>query len=163
MVYPPQTFLSCFLRQSTYLSPLHTFRCAGGFLLYFPPLQYQSTVRMSSPAKRSTRSSQARSSPAPAAQNAASEASQTPRQTRASALASSPMFYESSPANGSAADAAPSSPLRQMSNSQSTNNGAAASSPLRQQTESQSMNGGDRTPRANGLAIGGTSKFRQYS
>ncbi|KAJ4424835.1 MCM DNA helicase complex subunit [Gnomoniopsis sp. IMI 355080] len=114
---------------------------------------------MSSPAKRSTRSSQARSSPAPAPENAAPDASQTPRQTRASALASSPMFYESSPANG-AANTAPSSPLRQMSNSQSTNNGMAASSPLRQQTESQSMNGGDRTPRANGLAIGESSPVR---
>lgn len=111
---------------------------------------------MSSPAKRSTRSSQARSSPAPGAENAAPDASQTPRQTRASQLASSPMFFESSPANGGAANAAPSSPLRQMSNSQSTNNnGAGASSPLRQQTESQSVNDGDRTPRASGLAIGG--------
>lgn len=153
---PPRHFCLAFFvnrlpLSTTYLS------LRWWFSLYFPPLQYQSKVKMSSPAKRSTRSSQARSSPAPAAENAASEASQTPRQTRASALASSPMFYASSPANGSAANAAPSSPLRQMSNSQSTKNGAAASSPLRQQTESQSMNGGDRTPRANGLAIGGTS------
>lgn len=114
------------------------------------------TVTMSSPARRSTRSSQARSSPAPGAVDAAPDASQTPRQSRAAQLASSPMFFESSPANGGAANAAPSSPLRQMSNSQSTtNNGAAASSPLRQQTASQSVNDGDRTPRASGLAIGG--------
>lgn len=66
------------------------------------------------------------------------------------------MFYESSPANGGS-NAAPSSPLRQMSNSQSTNNGAAPSSPLRQQTETQSVNDGDRTPRASGFAIGGMS------
>lgn len=68
------------------------------------------------------------------------------------------MFYESSPANGGS-NAAPSSPLRQMSNSQSTNNGAAPSSPLRQQTETQSVNDGDRTPRASGLAIGGKSRL----
>lgn len=47
-----------------------------------------------------------------------------------------------------------------MTNSQSTNNGAAPSSPLRQQTETQSINDGDRTPRASGLAIGGWSTSR---
>lgn len=119
---------------------------------------------MSSPARRSTRSSQAgtparntrssqaRSSPAPGPSDAAE--AETPRRTRASQLASSPMFYESSPANGGA-DAAPSSPLRQMSNSQTTDNGPAPSSPLRQQTESQTINDGERTPRASGVRIGG--------
>lgn len=119
---------------------------------------------MSSPARRSTRSSQAgtparntrssqaRSSPAPGPSDAAE--AETPRRTRASQLASSPMFYESSPANGGA-DAAPSSPLRQMSNSQTTDNGPAPSSPLRQQTESQTINDGERTPRASGMRIGG--------
>ncbi|KAK7738458.1 MCM DNA helicase complex subunit [Cytospora paraplurivora] len=64
------------------------------------------------------------------------------------------MFYQSSPAQA----AAPSSPLRQMSNSQSTNNGPAPTSPLRQQTDSQSM--GDRTPRASGMRIGDSSPVR---
>lgn len=64
------------------------------------------------------------------------------------------MFYESSPANGGA-NAAPSSPLRQMSNTQTTDNGPAPSSPLRQQTESQTINDGERTPRASGMRIGG--------
>ncbi|KAK3335745.1 cell division control protein 54 [Cercophora scortea] len=130
---------------------------------------------MSSPAKRrsarssqsatpgrSTRSSQPQSSPAPAGPSdaAAAEterASLTPRQTRASALASSPLFYQSSPAGG--ANNAASSPLRQMSNSQSTtfqNN--APSSPLRQQTDTQST--GDRTPRASGALLGESSPIR---
>jgi hypothetical protein len=110
---------------------------------------------MSSPAKRSTRSSatpgratrssQQPSSPAAGPSNAAER---TPRQTRSSQLASSPLFYQSSsPAPGVRA----SSPLRQMSNSQSTQH--APSSPLRQQTETQSA--GDRTPRARNPLIGG--------
>lgn len=117
---------------------------------------------MSSPARRSTRSSrQTPSSPAPGPSNAAQDASQTPRRTRASQLASSPMFYDqSSPADN---NPAPSSPLRQMSNSQSTNNGPTPSSPLRQQSETQSVNDGDRTPRASGLAIGGMSYLLEYN
>ncbi|KAK3310683.1 MCM2/3/5 family-domain-containing protein [Chaetomium strumarium] len=116
---------------------------------------------MSSPAKRSTRSSatpnratrssQQRSSPAAGPSNAAER---TPRQTRSSQLASSPLFYQSSsPAPGARA----SSPLRQMSNSQSTAHNAP-SSPLRQQTETQSA--GDRTPRASGALIGDSSPIR---
>ncbi|KAK4034795.1 MCM2/3/5 family-domain-containing protein [Parachaetomium inaequale] len=115
---------------------------------------------MSSPSKRSTRSSATpgratrssqRSSPAAGPSNAAER---TPRQTRSSQLASSPLFYQSSsPAPG--ANRA-SSPLRQMSNSQSTAN--APSSPLRQQTETQSA--GDRTPRASGGLIGDSSPIR---
>lgn len=107
---------------------------------------------------RSTRSSQAaRSSPAAGPSNAADEnpSERTPRQTRASQLASSPLFYQSSPAN--AGGAGPSSPLRQMSDTQSTNSqphNGAPSSPLRQQTETQST-GGDRTPRGSAL-MGGT-------
>ncbi|KAG6362884.1 hypothetical protein INS49_007979 [Diaporthe citri] len=69
------------------------------------------------------------------------------------------MFYESSPANGGD-NAAPSSPLRQMSNSQTTDNGPAPSSPLRQQTESQTINDGERTPRASGMRIGDSSPVR---
>lgn len=45
-----------------------------------------------------------------------------------------------------------------MSNSQSTNNGPAPTSPLRQQTDTQSM--GDRTPRASGMRIGDSSPVR---
>ncbi|KAK3393214.1 cell division control protein 54 [Podospora didyma] len=115
---------------------------------------------MSSPSKRSTRStrsSQPRSSPAPAGPSDAAEiANATPRQSRASALASSPLFYQSSPANKNPM----SSPLRQMSNSQSTEsqNRNAPSSPLRQQTDTQST--GDRTPRASGGLLGESSPIR---
>lgn len=124
-----------------------------------PPLQLnreKTASNMSSPSKRSTRSSATpgratrssqRSSPAAGPSNAAER---TPRQARPSQLASSPLFYQSSsPAPGANT---PSSPLRQMSNSQSTAN-HAPSSPLRQQTETQSA--GDRTPRASGALIGG--------
>ncbi|KAK0731790.1 MCM2/3/5 family-domain-containing protein [Lasiosphaeris hirsuta] len=120
---------------------------------------------MSSPAKRSTRSSrssQPRSSPAPAGPSNAEEPVATPRQTRqtrASQLASSPLFYQSSsPANG--ADNAVSSPLRQMSNTQSTASRFpdAPSSPLRQQTETQTDR--ERTPRASGHLIGESSPIR---
>ncbi|KAK4659269.1 MCM DNA helicase complex subunit [Podospora pseudocomata] len=107
---------------------------------------------MSSPSKRSTRST--RSSQA-AQSSPAAENSRTPRQTRTSALASSPMVYDSSSPNN-----APSSPLHQMSNTQSTAGNNAASSPLRQQTETQST--GDRTPRASGrgLLVGDSSPIR---
>jgi hypothetical protein len=121
-------------------------------------------VNMSSPSKRSTRSSatpnratrssQQQSSPAAGPSNAAER---TPRQTRSSQLASSPLFYQSSsPAPG--ANRA-SSPLRQMTDTQSTlnNNSNAPSSPLRQQTETQSA--GDRTPRASRGLIGGETSF----
>ncbi|KAK4191732.1 putative DNA replication licensing factor [Podospora australis] len=113
---------------------------------------------MSSPSKRSTRStrsSQPRSSPAPGPSNAA-ENQRTPRQTRTSQLQSSPLFYQSSPGG----NAAPSSPLRQMSNSQSTAANNAPSSPLRQQTETQSA--GDRTPRAGGNHLIGESSPIRY-
>ncbi|KAK0670396.1 putative DNA replication licensing factor [Cercophora samala] len=114
---------------------------------------------MSSPSKRSTRSSatpgrSTRSSQA-AQSSPAAENSRTPRQTRTSALASSPMNYgSSSPIN------AASSPLRQMSNTQSTAGNNAPNSPLRQQTETQST--GDRTPRASGrgLLVGDSSPIR---
>ncbi|KAL2176019.1 MCM2/3/5 family-domain-containing protein [Thermothelomyces heterothallicus CBS 202.75] len=129
---------------------------------------------MSSPAKRSTRSSATprratrssqqqqqqqqqlqQSSPAAGPSNRPTAAERTPRQTRSSQLASSPLFYQSSsPAPG--ADR-PSSPLRQMSNSQSTAN-HAPSSPLRQQTETQSA--GDRTPRPSARLIGDSSPIR---
>ena len=114
---------------------------------------------MSSPAKRSTRStrsSQPRSSPAPGPSGSAEDAaSTTPRQphaTRASQLASSPLFYaSSSPGRGVPI----SSPLRQDSNSQTTaaRPSNTPSSPLRQGTETQTD--GDRTPRASGRLIGG--------
>ncbi|KAK5663326.1 hypothetical protein OQA88_3754 [Cercophora sp. LCS_1] len=119
---------------------------------------------MSSPAKRSarsTRSSQPRSSPAPGPSNAEDEPAATPRQTRgtrASQLASSPLFYASSSPAGSRNPV--SSPLRQGSNSQSTASqpNVAPSSPLRQRTGSQTD--GDRTPRASGALIGESSPIR---
>ncbi|RBQ65357.1 hypothetical protein VDGD_21719 [Verticillium dahliae] len=135
---------------------------------------------MSSPSKRSTRSSQAgtprrstrnaevpKSSPAPLASDDAEApaASQTPRQNPPSSrLQSSPLFYQSSPAVGGNRRTGPalgdvSSPLRHMTNSQSTAT-AAPSSPLRQQTETQSIDG-DRTPRASGTVRG--QKRRAYS
>ncbi|KAL2270227.1 hypothetical protein VTJ83DRAFT_2411 [Remersonia thermophila] len=110
---------------------------------------------MSSPSKRSTRSSatprrSARGSqPQDSSPAAAGPAERTPRQSRTSQLASSPLFYQSS------------SPLRQPSNSQSTAQ-PAPSSPLRQNTESQET--GDRTPRATtsgrGRLIGDSSPIR---
>ncbi|KAK1545493.1 MCM2/3/5 family protein [Colletotrichum paranaense] len=127
---------------------------------------------MSSPSKRSTRSSTAggtprrstrnnpdadRSTPAPADEEAQQRPAETPRTTRRSQLASSPLFYESSPAqsaNGrrnAPANGDVSSPLRNMSNSQSTAAGPAPSSPLRQDIDTQSTGDGDRTPRASGL------------
>lgn len=69
-------------------------------------------------------------------------------------MASSPMFFQSSPANGNGRQMPPSSPLRQMSNSQSTSNGRnnyAPSSPLRQNTDSQ--DDPERTPRASGSRL----------
>ncbi|KAI1843330.1 hypothetical protein JX265_007804 [Neoarthrinium moseri] len=115
--------------------------------------------------RRSTRSSQAPSSPANA--NASSRNGGTPRNTRSSQLASSPLFYQSSsPANG---NDDVSSPLRQNTESQNTNanGGAAPSSPLRQRTHSQttrdeSQNDGDRTPRASGSGLIGDSSPIRY-
>ncbi|KAI0016441.1 cell division control protein 54 [Xylariomycetidae sp. FL0641] len=103
---------------------------------------------------RNTRSSQAgRSSPANGSTN-------TPRNNRSSQLASSPLFYQSSPANGNG-DAAPSSPLRQNTESQNSNlnAGAPPSSPLRHMTHTQSTDG-DRTPRAASGLIGESSPIR---
>ncbi|KAI1408783.1 cell division control protein 54 [Hypoxylon sp. FL1857] len=102
---------------------------------------------------RNTRSSQApRSSPAPAnggsSQNGSLSAN-TPH--RPSQLASSPLFYQSSPVNGNDR----SSPaIRHNTDSQSTNarSGAAPSSPMRQSD-------GDRTPRARSL-MGESSPIR---
>ncbi|KAH8905077.1 MCM-domain-containing protein [Coniochaeta sp. PMI_546] len=121
---------------------------------------------MSSPSSRRTRTSQSAtprstrsqakgSSPAPGPSNAPDA---TPRQNRTSQLASSPLFFASSPANRS--NATPSSPLRQQSNTQSTESQgrAAPSSPLRQQTDTQSTDG-DKTPRASHL-MGESSPIR---
>lgn len=130
---------------------------------------------MSSPTKRTTRSSQAgtprrstrtsaapQSSPAPGPVDDDAEGSQaarTPRAPRASQLQSSPLFYQSSPAAPKSRDATRSrdvsSPLRQMTDSQSTAAPLLPSSPLRQQSDTQSIFGdGDRTPRASGLLRG---------
>ena len=124
---------------------------------------------MSSPSQRRTRNSQsatprrsARTSQAPQSSpangSAPSQAVSTPRNTRSSQLASSPLFYQSSPANDG-----PSSPLRHNTESQSQSHadpGAAPSSPLRHMTNSQttrneSQNDGDRTPRASGAPLVG--------
>ncbi|KAF3066498.1 DNA replication licensing factor mcm4 [Daldinia childiae] len=105
---------------------------------------------------RNTRSSQAaRSSPANGgpSQNGAQDGN-TLDITRPSQLASSPLFYQSSPANGNDR----SSPaLRHNTDSQSTipNPDAAPSSPLRRMGESD----GDRTPRARSL-MGESSPIR---
>ncbi|KAI0173407.1 cell division control protein 54 [Hypoxylon sp. FL1284] len=120
---------------------------------------------MSSPSARRTRSSQAgtpnrntRSSQAPPSSPANGEPSQnglqngsTPRNNRSSQLASSPLFFQSSPSNGNDR----SSPaLRHNTDSQSTNANpdVGASSPLRQSD-------GDRTPRARSF-MGESSPIR---
>jgi hypothetical protein len=106
--------------------------------------------KMSSPSQRRQRGSQAGTPRRSARQSE----SGTPND-RASQLASSPLFFQSSPdANGNAGEV--SSPLRQMSHSQSTQEQVTAlpSSPLRQGTESQETGDGERTPRASGM-IGG--------
>jgi len=118
----------------------------------------QTASNMSSPSHRRQRSSQ---SATPRRSARQSEAAGTPRQS--SQLASSPLFYQSSPApsgsaqhNGAAEEV--SSPLRQMTDSQDTHgNGATPSSPLRQMTGSQTpTHDPQRTPRASGGLTGGT-------
>ncbi|KAI1399645.1 cell division control protein 54 [Hypoxylon fuscum] len=100
---------------------------------------------------RNTRSSQApRSSPGSGPANGAQNGN-TPRGNRPSQLASSPLFYQSSPSNGNDR----SSPaLRHNTDSQSTNANPepAPSSPMRQSD-------GDRTPRARSL-MGESSPIR---
>ncbi|GJN68412.1 DNA replication licensing factor mcm4 [Purpureocillium lilacinum] len=117
---------------------------------------------MSSPSHRRQRSSQ---SATPRRSARQSEAAGTPRQS--SQLASSPLFYQSSPApsgsaqhNGAAEEV--SSPLRQMTDSQDTHgNGATPSSPLRQMTGSQTpTHDPQRTPRASGGLTGESSPIR---
>lgn len=99
---------------------------------------------MSSPAQRRQRNSQ----------SATPRSARQPAAQPAEMAASSPLFYQSSPAASGNGEV--SSPLRQMSNSQSTQgqHGIPPSSPLRQMTESQDMGDGDRTPRASGMAGG---------
>ena len=119
----------------------------------------QNKVTMSSPSHRRQRSSQSGGTPKRSSRQ--SEAA-TPRNTRASQLASSPMFFQSSSPGlgGSDANQDVSSPLRQMSNSQSTHQQTAVpSSPLGQMTDSQSTDG-QRTPRASGMAAGGESIYQ---
>ncbi|OTB05941.1 hypothetical protein M426DRAFT_319324 [Hypoxylon sp. CI-4A] len=101
---------------------------------------------------RNTRSSQApRSSPAPGPSQDGAQNANTPH--RSSQLASSPLFYQSSPAANRNDRSSPA--LRHNTNSQSTNaNGSiAASSPLGRLAESD----GDRTPRASRSLMGGSS------
>lgn len=127
-----------------------------------PSDRRQRSSQAGTPGGRSTRNSQARNSPADGPSQSGAQTANTPRNSRASQLASSPLFYQSSPsdANGNI-----SSPLRQGTDSQRTNGSAVnpPSSPLRQETHSQTPYNegaadGDRTPRASGL-LGGESNL----
>ncbi|KAF7544567.1 hypothetical protein G7Z17_g9854 [Cylindrodendrum hubeiense] len=120
---------------------------------------------MSSPSQRRQRDS---TTPRRSARQ--SEAG-TPREntnTRPSQLASSPLFFQSSPApqDDDQQDAAPgdvSSPLRHMTNSQSTpGRSDFPSSPLRHMTETQSDDDPQRTPRATPGGLGGESSPIRY-
>ncbi|KAK8020797.1 MCM2/3/5 family protein [Apiospora arundinis] len=128
------------------------------------PSQRRQQASQSTP-RRSARNSQAPQS-SPANANPASQTANTPsRPTRSSNLASSPLFYQSSPANG---NAEVSSPLGHNTETQSNAGGSAApSSPLRHMTHSQttqneSQNDGDRTPRARGSGLVGESSPIRY-
>ncbi|ORY57495.1 MCM2/3/5 family-domain-containing protein [Pseudomassariella vexata] len=117
--------------------------------------------RQSGTPRRSTRNSQAPQS-SPANGDASLQNANTPRNTRSSQLASSPLFYQSSPAN---VHGDVSSPLRHNTESQSQNadGDAAPSSPLRNMTHSQTTeNDGDRTPRASGIGLIGESSPIRY-
>ncbi|KAK8082208.1 minichromosome maintenance protein 4 (cell division control protein 54) [Apiospora saccharicola] len=129
------------------------------------PSQRRQQASQSSTPRRSARNSQAAQS-SPANANPASQTANTPsRPTRTSNLASSPLFYQSSPAND---NADVSSPLRHNTETQSNAGGSAApSSPLRHMTHSQttrneSQNDGDRTPRASGSGLVGESSPIRY-
>ncbi|KXJ96019.1 MCM2/3/5 family-domain-containing protein [Microdochium bolleyi] len=122
---------------------------------------------MSSPSqRRSTRSSQARSSPAPSG-SGASQGARTPRATRTSQLASSPLFYQSSPANGASQASSPPVVDNGDQSSAAGTPGALPSSPLRHFSNSQSTNSqrndGDRTPRASHGLLGESSPIRYES
>ncbi|KAF5026225.1 hypothetical protein F66182_1692 [Fusarium sp. NRRL 66182] len=116
---------------------------------------------MSSPTKRSTRSS---ATPRRPARN--SETDETPRPAGNARLEapSSPLFYQSSspgPSNQNDLPGGVSSPLRQMTNSQSTHGRSGVpSSPLRQMTDTQSDIDPERTPRATPAYTGGSSPIR---
>ncbi|KAG6015410.1 hypothetical protein E4U54_003525 [Claviceps lovelessii] len=119
---------------------------------------------MSSPSNRRQRSSQA-GTPRRSARHQ-SEAN-TPRNPPPSQLASSPLFFQSSPPPAGndqedGIDGIVSSPLRHMTNSQSTDGHAATpSSPLRQMSDTQSLQDDpQRTPRASGLFAGESSPIR---
>lgn len=121
---------------------------------------------MSSPSQRRQRDS---TTPRRSARQ--SEAG-TPREnpnTRTSQLASSPLFFQSSPApqdDDDQQNPAPgdvSSPLRHMTNSQSTpGRSDFPSSPLRHMTETQSDDDPQRTPRATPGGLGGESSPIRY-
>ncbi|RDW77964.1 putative DNA replication licensing factor mcm4 [Coleophoma crateriformis] len=109
--------------------------------------------------RRTTRSSHAPSSPPDPSSQLQGEASQrdgnnatTPRDNHAPP-SSSPMFFQSSPANADANRALRdvSSPLRQMTNTQTT------------QENGDSQSQGDQTPRASGQFIGSSSPIRYAS
>ncbi|KAL3417398.1 MCM2/3/5 family protein [Phlyctema vagabunda] len=121
---------------------------------------------MSSPSHRRQRSSQSTPRRAPRShapssptdpsdqlqeEAASSQRNETPSNSRAPPPASSPMFFESSPGNANRGIRDVSSPLRQMTNSQTT----------QQNGESQSQ--GDRTPRASGQLLAGSSPIHYAS
>ncbi|KAI1108345.1 cell division control protein 54 [Nemania sp. NC0429] len=120
---------------------------------------------MSSPSQRRSQRNSAAATPTRntrSSQPASSQNATTPRNNRPSQLASSPLFYQSSPANGNDNNGL-SSPLRHNTESQSTDNGGGAppSSPLRHMTHTQStQSDGDRTPRASRGLIGESSPIR---
>ncbi|KAI0404851.1 cell division control protein 54 [Xylaria palmicola] len=104
---------------------------------------------MSSPTQRRSQRSSAAGTPSRNTRNSQQPASQngaTPRNSRQSQLASSPLFYQSSPAN----------------NNNNNNNGAALpSSPLGRMAHTQTTESdGDRTPRASRGLIGESSPIR---
>lgn len=143
------TFSSILGRQSASQSSQH---CSGR--------SDKRSPKMSSPSQRRTRGSQ---SGTPRRSARQSDTNNTPQNGAEQPGASSPLFFESSPApNGGPAPV--SSPLRQMSNSQSTQSQNAAlppSSPLRQMMESQEAGSeNQRTPRASGQARGTLNRGR---
>ncbi|KAF5657316.1 minichromosome maintenance 4 (cell division control 54) [Fusarium heterosporum] len=120
---------------------------------------------MSSPTKRSTRSSAT-----PRRSNRNNETNETPQANSQLEAPSSPMSYHSSspgPSNQNALPGNVSSPFMQMTNSQSTRGRSdVPSSPIQQMTDTQSDIDPQRTPRANPTTPafhGGSSPLRYDS
>ncbi|KAI1178804.1 cell division control protein 54 [Nemania sp. FL0916] len=122
---------------------------------------------MSSPSQRRSQRGSAAGTPARStrsSQQASSQNGATPRNSRPSHLASSPLFFQSSPATGNRNNNdASSPPLRHNTESQSqgtdNNSGVPPSSPLQRLTHSQESDG-DRTPGASRGLLGESSPLR---